>query len=270
MFLFSPSPSCPPLTGTPVELRELGEDGEIRRNPAAPPNPAPPGRGSFAPENLPMESSDAAGWERGEPNPRGLCASPPCLSFPFHCYPDCSLLRTKTCPQTLQDGWGGSPLTGHLRPMLDPQPLSQNEHPVDAAAETAPKTPLLPNAFKPERRPGSGTGWALGSPKVLFPSNFTRNPPFSPRSASSAAEPAPVQADPLKKKKNKELAERCCPPGEGVGDKDKRPRSGTVGPASCRAGGCRVPASHGGGGKDARHPHAGSALRLLSAGAEVK
>lgn len=224
-----PSPTLGHWQSPGMELRKPGEDGEIQWCPAATPNPrlypSPSGTRQLAPENVPMESSNATRQERGELDPWISVETPDQLRASVslsHCYPDCSILGTRTCTEVLQDRWGGLPHDGTPQTHARPQQLSQNKSPMRAPAETAPKIPLIPSASWAAGRAGFQ---AVAARQHQSP--FSKKPPFSPHSASSAAEPALVQADPLKKRTCRVMLS-----SRGVGDKDKPLQSGTMGTTS--------------------------------------
>lgn len=205
----------------------------------------------------------------GEPYP---CPAP-CLSFPFHCYPDCSLLGTRTRPETQQEKRGGLLPDGKHQPILDPWPLSQNEGPVEAAAETAQKMPLLPNTLKLRCWRGCGTGWAPGCSSRAAPKSFvlptSQEPPPGP--ALPPALRSRYQLLPLEETCGAMLCSR------GSVTRTNLPEAAPWGPAApsiacCRAGGHPMPPAPASRGEKhretSRHPHAGSSLVSLSARAE--
>lgn len=198
---------CSPCTGT----RAVPGDGARRAGGALQLLGSarfPLGWGSFAQWKTSPWSIRAGLGEAGAPV---LCASPcpaPCLSFPFHCSSDCSLLGARTHPEALQERKGRLPVMGHPRSMPDPIPLLQlslNNGPMGAAGETSPKFPPFP------------TGRA-GQHRRPFHIQLSKTLPFLP------ALPQHCRYELVHSK-----PERCC---EGVGDKDKSPQSGTTGTTS--------------------------------------
>lgn len=204
MFLFPPSPSCPPALGHQTSRGwsrgSCGRSGRAPQPPRCwalpqthtqPPHP-PPGTRQLCPRKPPMEREQPDPWVSVQASAQ-LCAS---VSLPTAALTAASLGQGPV-QRLCRTGREGSPVTGHPQPMWDPWPLRQLS------------------------QPGSGTGWAPKGHQSPFSTQLSQAPPpFSPRSAPALQNQRSVQADPLKK----ELAERCCPPRGGRGQGQTSPK----------------------------------------------